>query len=454
MRIFKNIIYGALLSTFVIALSAEAQVVRAPADTGIISWGHDDLTSYTHPSMCDRAVHNILRSYLRLRSPDTSIVEIVDSVLDIRRLPGEAAEVGKRCISQFQLQSVDKAQLWSYARLAAMLEDFPTAHSAIEMLYNDAPDSSARERVLYKAFGLFLQIRPRQLDIAHEYLARIDAMSERPVPAAVSARISLASYWHLQYNKDSVLRYAKEAISITQKMDLVTRDKVNATYPYILQIDLANEEGDLLLQQSVLDSMAQALSDWGAGKGSMAVAAMQNLIDFRRTLYNKKTNPITEGLWFNHGGIERPAPGQASLMVLTNHLCGFRCREQYNVIKELSETFKDDLHITIVTPSSGYVLGSFVLSPEEEGDSVVKFFTEVLDMPFSVLLDPRPVSNIPDGRKVYGVGPVAEMFAEWKEMNAVLTDIQGRIQWMGSLSGRSDKRPLAQTIERIISKDK
>ena len=156
------------------------------------------------------------------------------------------------------------------------------------------------------------------------------------------------------------------------------------------------------------------------------------------------------GRWYNTNGVEWPVIGKVSLIVLVNHACGHQCWSQYETIRNIATVFGDNVHITLAAQASGFTIGSYVLDEKSEGDSIVKFFSNVYNMNYAVLLDPRPKHLLPDGRIVRGSGPVAELFNDWDGITAILTDKNGRIQWTGTLSDNSSRRPVISTIRRLL----
>lgn len=428
-----------------------AQIHKSPADTGRLEWGHKDMTSYTLPSMCDRAASEFLRYYSREYKPDTSLAAMLDSTARSRNLSDEGKQVLGACFKQFTHLSIPSQHLWGYIRSALLLDDDSSAIAAIERVIDEAPDSALLENAYTTALLTFLYNAPRRMDLFEQYLERLDKLTPLPSVGSVSARVILANYWNQRYYTDSVDKYARSAINIMERMPFELREKINATTPYLILIELANNRGDLIAQDEWLKRMEEDLSDWGGGGGVSTVAQMQTLIDFRKSLYGKRINRITDGIWFNDHGEEWPVTGKVSIIVLVDHLCTYTCYGQYRTIRRLKTIFGDDLSISLTSQSAGYSIGTPVLDEQEEGDSIVSLFTHTYDMPYALLLDPRPIARLPDGRIIRDIGPVAEMFSDWNGMNAVIADQEGRIQWMGSLAADRDRRPMINTLRRFIS---
>lgn len=448
---YKNILgllYAALLLS---STNLYAQIQKAPADTGISKWGYEDLTEYNYPSMCDRTGLEFIRYYSRFYEPDTTLEAILDSLGKTRDLPEEGREVLRECLYRFNPQHVPTDQLWGYVRASLLLGNDERALTGIERLIVEAPDSTLHEQAYIKAIVTFMANYPRRFDLVLPYLERLDALYETPSPGSITARNIIIQYWRSRYYPDSVRKYAYDAIRLIKEMSFHTKEESNIAYAYDAIISTANDAGNVSEQEDWLDSLANEASDWRSGQGGQLIAAQQRLIDFRKSLYGKRANPITEGEWFNAHGKSWPAQGKVSLLVQIDHLCTYRCVDQYRTIKRLKTVFGDGLYIVLVTPSAGYSIGTGVLDLKAEGDSVVSLFTNVHEMPYVVLLDPRPTSRISDGRIVRGIGPVADLFSEWRGMNAVLTDREGRIQWMGSVQRETDFRATLTTIKRFIS---
>lgn len=434
-----------------VPLTLSAQIHKAPADTGKIQWGHVNFTPYRYPAMCDRAGREFVRYYSRSYIPDTSLAAMLDSSGGTVSVPEEGKEAVQECLAQYSERDVPSEQLWGYIRSALLLSEDDKAVAGIERLIREAPDSTLREDVYTTAIASFLMNSPRRIDLVSRYLDRLDKLSEIPPAGSIAMRNLIVSYWQTRYFRDSVHKYAQQSIDIIKRMPFELREKVNAPFPYGALISMANDAGNLQEQQQWLDSMEAAVGEWGGGRGRMAISNMQQALDFRKSLYGKRANPITEGHWFNTKGQSWPVAGKVSMIVLINHLCMYECVSQYKTIKRLKRIFGDDLHITLLTQSAGYSIGTFVLNEQQEGDSIVSLFSTVYDMPYAVLLDPRPTSKLPDGRIIRGPGPIAELFEEWRGYNTILTDKHGRIQWLGSLSSEKDRRRMINTIRRLAA---
>lgn len=426
---------------------SHAQINKSPADSGIIQWGHQDFAHYSYPSMCDRAGQELIR--LEFRSLEAISKE---SSNKNKALSSDSKALIEGCLAGYSLDSLEGRNLWGYIRGSLLLDRDDWAKAGIEKAISNAIDSSMKIDMYETAIKAFLSNSPRRLDLVEEYLLRLDRLNDTPIAASISMRNLLIKHWRSENNSDSVHRYAIEAIDIMKSMSNEVKDEVNAMYPYWQLIELANESSNLLLQQDWLDSLKLHLVDWAVGEKAQQIANLQRLIDFRKSLYGRRTNPITDGTWFNISEGRWPADKKVSLLVLVDHLCSrASCLNRYRTIRDIKAAFGDDLHVTLVTPSSGYSIGTYTLSLQEEGDSIVSLFTNSYGMPYSVLLDPRPTARLPDGRIVFGVGPVAEMFQEWRGTNAILTDKEGRVRWMGTFNGDEDKLRVLSTIRATLS---
>lgn len=450
---YRIILKYITLSAIIFGFPADlpSQVIKSPADTGAIQWGHSTFDRYTHQSMCEQALNGIIDLGDRTILPDMSIEDIMNVDVGPPNIPTQTTDAIYQCISKVKVDSIDKSQLLSYANALSALGKFDEAKEALDLLYHyHASDSLLQQDVLLSGFAMFLRSSQQgYMEITHEYLGRIDALSKSPVPSSVIARLQLMTYWYKQYESDSVRKYAHEIIALFPRMSDANILRTPATAAFEALITLANNEGDISEQQFWLDSMVSGLGDIASDQISRRKYTLQRAIDFRRSLYGNKANQIDVGMWFNHNGILRPSPGIMSLLVYVDHACLKReCVNQLQSLRKIS--LVNNLHITLITPTSGFIPGSLVLEPEEEGKASVKYFTDVWKLPHTVLLDIRPTSVLEDGRIIRGPGPISDMFSEWGGgVNALLTDMQGRLQWMGSIRGENDVMALLWIIRRL-----
>ncbi len=427
-----------------------AQANQVPADTGLIKWGHTEFGNYTYPAMCDRAGIELHRYQNRFAKIDTTFEEVLDSTIDQKWISENARKLVKACISQFSPDKVPEQQLWGYLRSALLIGDDQRAMLAAERAVLFPKDSAMRDRAYSLAISSFLNSIPSRIDLAHIYIRRLDSLYPTPSATAAHARLNILTYWNRQYYKDSIRKYADEAISLIHKLPSESQDLIDVLSPFQALINIANNDGDIAAQEKYLDSMTKYFSDWRGGTGAYIAANTQKTIAHRRSIYNKKALPVKDGMWFNTNGNQWPVLGKISLIVLVDPACGMVCWEQYRTIKAIKTVFGEEVHITLAAQSAGFVIGSYVLDEQAEGDSIVNFFSKIYDMNYTVLLDPRPKSKIPDGRIIRGIGPVAEHFNEWNEITAILAGKDGRIQWTGTLSDNSSKRPVFATITRLL----
>lgn len=451
-RSLKFIFTSALLAVFVV-LPLQAQVLTSPADTGRMAWGHKDFNRYDRPGMCDRAAM-LTRGYqTRKYDPDT-VFRVVEDI-DVP-LPEEIAKVARNCLSAIDTDSISPRQTWSLVRVMLTLDEDESSKSAIDKLLARGKIRADTLYVLGKAIDVYLKAIPARLDMAFHYTVQLDSLSGSGVqPLRFNVRNNIANHWMRKYVPDSVRKYASQAIEIYRFMEPMEQDMVPINSLLTHLINIANERGDVAGQEAILDTARELMSEWRQDHGRTWLDMTARSIDARISMYGRKTQPLDGAFWLNHQGSPRPLAGKMSLVVMANHNCGRNqtCVSQFTALKRLKTLYGDKLDLTIVSVTQGYAPGSGVLTPAEEAEAVAKYFTEYHKLSAAILVDEAPVHTIEDGRVIRDMAPIMYTFNDLGSANALLTDAEGRIRWLGRFSSDDDRKPLVTTINRLLAED-
>lgn len=451
-KLLRPAIVSAVLS-LVLFSPLEAQILTSPADTGRMAWGHKDFSRYDRPGMCDRAVMLTLGYETRKYDPDTvlQIHEDIDT-----SLPDKVIEVARNCLSAIDTDSISPRQTWSLVRVMLALDEAESSKSAIDKLLARGKIRADTLYVLGKAIDVYLKAIPARLDMAFHYTVQLDSLSGPGVqPLRFNARNNIANHWMRKYVPDSVRKYASQAIEIYRFMEPMEQDMVPINSLLTHLINIANERGDVATQEAILDTARELMSEWRQDNGSTWIDMMARSIEVRNSMYGRKTQPLDGSFWLNHQGSPRPIAGKMSLVVMANHNCGRnpRCISQFGALKRLQTMYGDRLDLTIISVTQGFAPGSGVLTPTEEAEAIAKYFTEYHKLSAAILVDEAPVHTIEDGRVIRDMAPIIYTFNDLGNANALLTDEQGRIRWLGHFSSDDDRKPLVTTINRLLAED-
>lgn len=434
--------------------SLSAQIQVSPADTGILKWGYIYDSTYSVPSMCDRAGIVYYRISQRTHRRPVTAAEILDTVEMPMMVSKEGQDFVRSCLKKFDIDTLGIADLWGYARATLHIGEDEQAIHAIERVFAKTKDSLLKEHVYMDAIHMLLNALPRRLNLVKTYTDKLDQLYPTPRSSSYAIRATMIRFWGVRYYQDSVHKYATEALDIFRRLSRSDKQSVDALLPFQSLIDLANHNGNISEQEQWLDSMNIYLSEWGGGTGATVTKRLQRAIDTRKITYNRKINSISEGLWANSDNREFPVQGRASLLIRLSHSCHSpSCTELINTLKDLQTVFGNDLEIVFVTQTEGFVLGSPPLPPEEEVIAAADYFAKTYGLDYSLLMDVRPTYTMPDGRIVRSPGPIAELFNDWAAINALLTDRDGRVQWTGTFRGAGDRRAVIKTINRILGRE-
>lgn len=436
------------------SLNLVAQRNVSAADTGRMTWGHADFKGYDRAAMCNRTLDEVDRQHTRIYIKDTVLESVRGSKEYSRKVHSSAVDAVKRCISHLQLDEQTPDQLWAVARIYMVIGEKQKSRDIAERAI--ATGINRDEKIALKIQAMQMYLNYGSDYMPHVYYFANQLRSEEPVSyfARFEVDFTMASVYYVLYNPDSVIRYANSAIESLEKMTLEQRDSVSAFGPFSLQIEVANINGDIPLQERILERSRVLVSDWRSGFGERIILATSRGIDIKKTVYNRKASSFESEIWENYDGVPRPLLGKPSLFVLISHNCGRSCESRFNPIKRLKQTFGDSVDIVLITQTMGFAPGTGPLEPAEEGKVAAKFLKDVHGMPFTLLVDESPTHKIPDGRIIRDGAPVAQMLSEINNANAIITDDEGRIQWAGNLQGESQMRSITVVIDQILRKMK
>lgn len=451
----KTVITTVVAIGFVLSAgSLGAQHRTSPADTGRLKWGHTEFDSYDRASMCDRAMAEVFRLYTRIYKPDTATAPINQSDTTTVVIPAEVGQKARECVQKLDMSKQGPRQLRSLSRMYLEMGDIQQSIDMAKRSSDLYADTDDKFEALSIAVEQYLDNPRPRLAVAHQFYDMVMTASPAHVRTRFDVNVLFADFYYQRYLPDSVQKYSDLAIAELHSMSIEDKDKVEAFGPFVHSLNIANEQGDLKEQDRLLDSARSLLAGWRYGRrgsGSEVLVLLSNILDTRKTLYNKKTKPLEGSFWANNGGVPRPVVGKVNLLVQTSHNCAFRCTSQILALKRLARTFGDQLDISLITMTNGFAPGSGPLTPEEEAKAATKYFTEYHGLPFPILIDESPTHKLPDGRIIRDKAPVASIFANFQGVNALLTDASGKIQWVGSLYSDVDRRIVVAAINRAIS---
>lgn len=451
---FKSLSLGALFAVF-LSLPLEAQILTSPADTGRMAWGHKDFGRYDRPGMCDRAAMLTRGFETRKYDPDTTlqIREDLDAPL-----PDKVVEVARNCLSTLDTDSIDPRQTWNLVRVLLAINEDENSRKPIDKLLARGRTRADTLHVLGKAITLYLEATPARLDLALYFAGLVDSLVTGPGVQAIRANIrnNIANHWMSKYVVDSVKKYASEAIEIYRYLEPMEQDMVPINSLLGNLITIANERGDVAAQEAILDTARELMSEWRQDNGRKWLEQTARSIDARSSMYGRKTQPLDGAFWLNHGGVPRPTVGKLSLVIMTNHNCGtnIRCISQFTALRRLQAMYGDKFDMTLISVTQGYAPASGVLTPGEEAEAIAEYFTEFHKLSAAILVDEAPTHTLEDGRVIRDMAPITFTFNDLGGVNAILTDPDGRIRWLGNLRTESDRRSLIPTINRILEEER
>lgn len=424
-----------------------------PGDTSRMAYGHREWTRYTTPPPCDRAVASetaeSIRRHATALAPNTVGSPVADTSLPLSAaLPPSAIVAAHACAPQVTVAVTARRDLWSFFRVLLARNDDSAALAVVQRQLSLAR-SADRGAVLVSAIQNGLAARPARYEMMQEWLRQLDALGPSARLSQYGGHLLLLYYWQAVYNPDSVRAHAMTLLQLLSHMPPRERDHIDAPAPYEALLQLANDANDITGAQSIVAQEKREVSDWRGAWGAQTVASAEGLLNMQTALYGKHTRALPGTYWFHTGGTPRPAPGQVSLLVHVDHTCGLRCYPLYALLQQIHARY-GAVALTLMTETRGWAIGTGVLSPEAEADTVAQYYADFLRLSVALVVDRSPVSKRADGHVIHSVSPIGSMFNGWQGVNAVLVDRDATIRWLGLLRDETDFRRVSAAIDHAL----
>ncbi len=444
MRFQRPLILAAIL--LFTTTTADAQVLKSPADTGRMTWGRIDFSRYVGARPCDRAIRATEFLSSRVYNRDTAFRIALLSAADAPIAP-EAFAIAKACGSKFTLATIDPAELWSLLRISFALQDDAQALAAFERRLSLAESVNEQITVLVKGVDQMFREQPARIANIMDLLGRLDALGEAAVMQRIDVRIRLLDYWYDRYQVDSIQAYAARILALSAPLSPAQRNAIELKDVWDMLLVVANATGDIRAQHSVLDSALVDFAAWRGGEGGQWVAGKTQLVDMREATYGKKARALPADAWANDGGHVHPALGKLSVILKTNHNCGTKCYDQYNIVRQLIAQHGANLDLTFAVGTWGYAPGSGVLTPAEEVGAIERYFVQYHELPVAIAVFTSDVDTLDDGRIARRTSSLNTAFGS---SDAIIVDKDGFVRWIGPLKTRNDKRMIDAAIDHIL----
>lgn len=441
-----------LLIAHFIASPLIGQKSVSEADTGRMVWGHADFKGYDRAGMCNRTLDEVVRQYSRIYVKDTALEPIRGNRDFTPKLPAEAIETVRKCIAHLDMDDQTNDQLWAIARIYMVIGEAQKSRDIAEKAIATGINRNEKLEMMLLVMEMYLNYNADYLPHVRYFADLI--RSQEPSSNVYNFHVDflMSTYHYIVYQPDSVILYSNRAIETLKKMTREEMDSVSAFEPFSHQMSIANINGDIRLEEEVIEHATKLISGWRDGLGQRMIMGASRGLDIKKTVYNKKINVLESAMWENYDGIPRPLIGKPSLFITVNQNCSAACYSRLNAIRRLKRTFGDSLDIVLITATMGYGPGTGPLSPKEEAKVAARFFKEFHDLPYTLLVDESPTHKMDDGRIVRDRSPIIQMLEELNNSNAIITDADGRIQWAGVLRNERYMRSVTAVIDRALDK--
>lgn len=369
----------AAAAVLLLATGARAQAEHFPAPAGRATYSR-----YIVPEQCLAATRRAADSVRWGARRDTLPYDTRDT------LPAAAVKTARECGARFSVAEVEPLSLPALRDLALLAGHDSVARAVTERRILAASDEplAARATVLGEAVTAYTSARPLRLDLAREYLRRLDALGPAAARERAQAHATLINSYVVGMLDTTMLNEEVHAL-IAMLDDLP--DSVRASDPEYWQ---AQELG---IRMAAMQ--AAALREGP----DVALARLRERGWTRGTMLGERAPAITAKYWFARPDsmMPSPRPGKISMVVYVDHACGVQCFPYYATLRRIGRRFPR-VEITLVTQTRGYFRLRPPPTPAEEAELDRRYFLDELRLPGALAVDVTEYSRLPepDGRRI------------------------------------------------------
>ena len=415
-----------------------------PADSGRTASAYMDFSRYT-PAACERMIANavgaVYRGWTSGKDPTRWNVELDDD----RALPPNVERAARACAAQFTPATVPAEEIRAAVRVYAALGDEARLDETMRRWLSLSPDAFSRGRALFELLSANFDARPIRVA---QMLAAASALDSLPAGAdlwRVEAGFVLAQYWIKHYDLQRITQTGEAAARTYARLPAAQRGLAYAPILFTM-VDV----GQALLDAygiSVLDTLRRTVrATFPEAAAAQVDQMIETLVASREQIkrYGNVATPLPAAFAYDLGErTQRPAPGRAMLLYRLDPNCG-DCAMQYAELKSLAARYTSGLEITLVTQTQGFLPGTEVLTPAEEGPAIRKFVRDTLGLPFGLLIEDVPFIVVDDGRKFPGKSAFTDRYGS----QVVLLDRSAKIRWLGDLTSRPR---VEEAVRRVVT---
>jgi hypothetical protein len=336
---------------------------------------------YAHPEECARAVAWNEEMVWATRRRDSVALGRYGNPSN-----PSAVAAGERCLAQFPEPWITTHDWLGLGAAYLAVNNDSAAATAFTRAEHDAasrsPEPSLERRAWIKTYivELYLDAPQPRISAAAGIQKQLDALDARAAIPQMMAHIRMAQ---AGMRADSVALWENEARAAIAAFRRATPElrheyAVDASGGYWLLMRAQLRKNDVPGARATVERMRNDLlpvQQYLQGRVAGTLAWIGN--------QGTPAPSIRATQWVNVSAPNdtiHPAPGRVSIVLFSPANCGYRCANQYAMIRRLADRFGSSLDIVIMTRTQGFY-GRRLVAPDSEISLIRHYFVDQLRLP-------------------------------------------------------------------------
>lgn len=375
------------------------------ADTGRMRPRSDtDYTRYDHPAWCEQSVSTVLRFLWRRGEHDTLSYDV--AIRDT--LPTRAVAAGRHCArgKGFFEHSTMSLDMRGAYRLALAINDDRAAEAIVHRQYAAARNDSLRALVLLDAVYGYVHVHPVRIALAEFAMTRLDAMPESVMWQQLITHRYLVEHYQSLADPIGMKRHLDHIVTMIEALPPAAQER--------WKTELATAYEDLWGIVLAMYGAHAPQTDSFIARGERSVGQQfRTLRDFELQHLGIPFALPRIPYWFAPGvspatvppdsATTQVRPGRVTYVTRVDADCGQLCYDRMSQIRHMLDRYHErGLDVILLAKTNGYSTGTLTQNPDQEAESIRKYYQEYLKLPVIVGVEITPFTHLPspDGRRM------------------------------------------------------
>lgn len=409
--------------------SASISTDHVSPDTGRMLPAYDDWTPYRTVGMCLAAMRNIQHIENR------SALDTINDTISVRLSPKAESGVLK-CLEPFQVEELDRDELWAALRISLWLGDDEQSIRIIDRQLSLISSGSVLERAetLRRAVEYAITSPSPRERIARESSLRLASLGDSARSSRMLTHASLVDFYaNTLADGEAALDHADSVQALERSLSKY--DSVQG----ILSAQTVAQQAKLAMMNGadphrVLDFLTRNTDSDPEDQSSA-------LVEYFRAKYVEPIGSVVQAQEvscffpqnssvFVRDTVIVPVSSVISLWIAAPSDWRNESKEMLlfaSALRNIQRRYGRGTDITVFIKTEGYVPGSGALGLEEEIDAIRRYFITDHNLDVALAIMESPIEHLPDGRRVVGSVGYESLFGSgFKYSQMIVADANGR----------------------------